>query len=590
MDAPGAIDRHKKEDILFATMPERKTYYLVYGDQTEPIKQEEYNALKKQSLTLNNILNDCDEDSTNIPVGIDPKKVTLALPFLSLLHQHQISLAKEKLEKTSTHKLVEILNTANFLDCKDLLRSAVGAIKEKPTKKFLEAFKKDQERSNHLHNLPIELSIFIGTSFCKTNLPMKTFMLQKLGLYGTFHCNDLDEILFYPDGKRIAIRVPCSIEILNAHTAEKVGTIGSFWHNPIQGEKTKFSTDGTTVAEYEQRDKVTKIRDAKKGNYLSTTINTGPLTSFTLSPDGKQLATVHNFIIRIWDTKSQNCVREITDYTTGHVHSVNFFPDGKKLLAIYEIGDARIYDSQNGQRLTKLKGRNTKKLHTITFSPDGQMLAAKNWTESNKVTHRIWSANSGKCLKTYNLESSISPDGLDLGLVFPDGTAELHKGGKEKVILVGEDKIHSVHFCPDKETVATISEKYIATIRNNQTGQEILSLENGPCGGVHEVKFSNDGKMMASHHNWKAKIWNLKTIKDGDTFFNEYITFEQALFLQSWYQSIQDKEPFDFSTHLQPIYNSLPPKIQEVVRQNKPELTIVGSIKSFCKNMPGLYH
>ena len=71
----------------------------------------------------------------------------------------------------------------------------------------------------------------------------------------------------------------------------------------------------------------------------------------------------------------------------GHVRSIAFAPDGKRLATGSSEGIVRLWEVATGQELLALKGH-TDFVSAVAFSPDGQLLVSG----SQDGTVRFWRA------------------------------------------------------------------------------------------------------------------------------------------------------------------------------------------------------
>ncbi len=82
---------------------------------------------------------------------------------------------------------------------------------------------------------------------------------------------------------------------------------------------------------------------------------------------------------------------------TGEVRSIEFSPDGRRLLSGGDGGDTteRLWDWQTGQELIQLRSTNEQSRYA-TFSPDGTMIATVDLDPPLRVRTALpWNDASG---------------------------------------------------------------------------------------------------------------------------------------------------------------------------------------------------
>lgn len=156
--------------------------------------------------------------------------------------------------------------------------------------------------------------------------------------------------------------------------------------------------------------------------------------------------------------------------STSSLLSLQFSPDGTKLLVVHDGNEAFVFETTKGKLLYTL--RQSRSLLSAVFSADGtQILSA-----SRDGTAILWDAESGN----------------------PTGTEVVHK-----------DYVDACAFSPDGKFIATGSRDHTATVLNVQTGEPI-----GPPlqhhGGIVSITFAPDGKSIATgSRDGIARLWHL---------------------------------------------------------------------------------
>ena len=287
------------------------------------------------------------------------------------------------------------------------------------------------------------------------------------------------------------------------------------------------------------------------------------LTSVSLSPDGKRLASAsHDGTVRVWDAATRQETLTLKG-DNGSVVSVAFSPDGRRLASashglmtelrihpVREFFPIWVWDAATGQRILTLKGHNGW-VGSVVFSPDGKRLASAGQMDG---TVKVWDAATGHETLTIGkytpgdyvglLLSSVtfSPDGKRLASAglqefAGKGTVQVWDAatGQGILTLKGHTSVVvSVAFSPDGKRLASASSdldrsglfrerlrpdgKRLAFASSDQTvklwdattGQEIVTLKR--YGLVSRVAYSLDGKRLASAtYDGTVKVWDAAT-------------------------------------------------------------------------------
>ncbi|WP_425218326.1 AAA-like domain-containing protein, partial [Tumidithrix helvetica] len=109
---------------------------------------------------------------------------------------------------------------------------------------------------------------------------------------------------------------------------------------------------------------------------------------------------------------------------TSAVNSVNFSPDGSKIVTASSDRTARVWTVQ-GKQITELKGH-TDTVRYANFSPD----ASKIITSSDDATARVWDLQGNQITelkghKSYVVSANFSPDGSKIVTASYDNTARV---------------------------------------------------------------------------------------------------------------------------------------------------------------------
>jgi WD40 repeat protein len=159
------------------------------------------------------------------------------------------------------------------------------------------------------------------------------------------------------------------------------------------------------------------LKGAARGGYL-----------IALSRSGSLVATAHDQMVQVWNLKSGKLESEMKGHA-GVIFSVDFSPDGRRLVSADQHGVVKVWDVSTGTaRLSRERDEPAKQLQFMgmVFSPDGQRLAAG----SNSSAVTIFDATTGEKLHTLIHDGrtfgvAFSADGLRLASASELGTVKV---------------------------------------------------------------------------------------------------------------------------------------------------------------------
>jgi WD40 repeat protein len=229
------------------------------------------------------------------------------------------------------------------------------------------------------------------------------------------------------------------------------------------------------------------------------------------APSSETIATTSPPIASDTETTDATFI-ELKGHTDG-VFSAAFSPDGKRIVTGSSDKTARIWDAETGKVLRTFEGHNGA-VHTAAFVPDEEEIITLSVDGTGRCT-RILDAETGEESLKVEIHVTWSPDKQRFG-VLEGNTARLGATGKEGLLeLEGHtDNIVRAIFSPDGKKVVTGSSDKTARIWDAETGKELQKLE-GHLGFVWSAAFSPDGKKVvtASWLDNTARIWDAETGK-----------------------------------------------------------------------------
>lgn len=172
-----------------------------------------------------------------------------------------------------------------------------------------------------------------------------------------------------------------------------------------------FSPDSKNIAL--NLDKKVLVLNTEDGKELFAFMgHTGYLTSVNFSPDGKRvLTTSYDHTARVWDIKTgkQILCMEHADYVTSAAYS----PDGKLIITGSGLrdGTAKIWDAQTGKEVTVCaKAENS--VQSVSFSPDGKIALIGSYDDNLYIFDVVNKREICRCTFSGSvLYAAFTPDG-----------------------------------------------------------------------------------------------------------------------------------------------------------------------------------
>jgi WD40 repeat protein len=249
-----------------------------------------------------------------------------------------------------------------------------------------------------------------------------------------------------------------------------------------------------------------------------------------LSSDGKWILAPDSLSthVHLWELETGKKEVDFKGSVAG-AYAVAFSPDGRWILSgggrdeslpgQAEDDSVRLWDRTTGKEIRRFEGH-TSKVMTVQFSPDGKRIL----TGGCDSAARVWDVETGKQLHSFSnyffgtpeTSLSFSPSGDHILMTTRPGAEILdaRTGAVLCKIQVEEPGWHgfnSAEYSPDGRLVVTASADKTARLWDVQTGLEIRTLK-GHATFVLDASFSLDAtQVVTASQDETMRIWNATT-------------------------------------------------------------------------------
>jgi WD40 repeat protein len=229
----------------------------------------------------------------------------------------------------------------------------------------------------------------------------------------------------------------------------------------------------------------------------------GLVRSFSLSPDGRQLAVSWGWGgVSLWDTRDLAKTWEIPEQANPQqiVNSLAFSPDGRELALGYSSSPLRIVRTDNGGKLGSYTPDMSFFATSVCWSRDGKTLFAGN---KDGLIQRIARADLKMVSRFANHNGgagalAFSDDGRYLAAAgSSDGVVRLWdlETGSPTLFPGAGSSVDDMTFSPDGSRLATGDNQGMITIRD-WNKRSVVVARNPGKGSVLGLEYSPDGKAV----------------------------------------------------------------------------------------------
>lgn len=355
--------------------------------------------------------------------------------------------------------------------------------------------------------------------------------------------DDMNAIAFSPDGRALATAtgsssvagVESGVKLWDARTGEQVADLS---RNAGRIYGVAASGDGERIAyiETDTRHTVVNIWDLAKGQKTHTFDLPYWLFSVEFSPDGSRLLTAgRDGTARIWDAETGRPFQVPIRAHGDTAFCATYSPDGKRIATASADKTIKIWDAASGRELITLYGHQANVLRVV-FSPDGRLLASAAQDKAVK----LWDAETGRELRNlFNAQTDLRvtellraksafPQFMDLlvsGKVVSGAAVAFSPDGKTLALGVGG--YASATTLGGEENLAKVASEI--RLFDVASGAEVHRFQ-GHDDFIQSLSFSSDGRKLASSSADKTvDLWDLdtgrRTIVGGDEEGMDFDTF-----------------------------------------------------------------
>jgi WD40 repeat protein len=202
----------------------------------------------------------------------------------------------------------------------------------------------------------------------------------------------------------------------------------------------------------DRRVHVWNISERTKAHTLREKWPPGDPLCVRLSPDGRLLAVANEEMVTLWSLASGKIKKRLGEYRPARVNSIDFDPQGKRLVSGGADRIIRIWNLETGKTIHQLGGHQGE-IATVAFAYGGRLVVSA----ATDGTIKLWHAGQGHLLRTLpglaraTGAMTVSADGRTMATAHADGTLRvvaLPGGSTLRTLGRPRSLITSVAFAP----------------------------------------------------------------------------------------------------------------------------------------------
>ena len=324
--------------------------------------------------------------------------------------------------------------------------------------------------------------------------------------------DSIEDFTFSADSRWLYLGVGKTIKVLEINSGKFVREI----QRPMKLQQIAVSDDGKMLITKEGSNYVLRIVDTETEAERRIE-GCNSVRSFTLSPDGKTLATGHDDEVRLWDPQDGSCI-VVVENIPASFSPITFSPDSRQFLV--RGRGLQVHDIKSGQT-REIINRTSSRCGCSVFACDGNVLV----TDGPDTSYNVWDLQTGK-IKS-RLPNPVDPySGVRVypsGHIFvfsPDGALlvgrtsdktilvwDMHYGKCIRIIQIQKRaKKPALVIHPDGRTIAYNDGEQII-LRNLKTDKIRYLMADG-MESMRSLTFTTDGRYLISLDQETLRQWD----------------------------------------------------------------------------------